>query len=153
MCPASFWRARQRKKAIFLFSAIVEMVRDGSTIRAFVLPTFEYVTVMMTGIKCPMFKIDGDKQTPEPFAEEAKFFTESRLLQREIQIVFEGNFCLCLYKASKACWQGVLLMLLLLLLLLLLLGYSNSSVFGVHITDMRFCFGHFGHVARPITNR
>ena len=73
------------------------MVRDGSTIRAFVLPTFEYVTVMMTGIKCPMFKIDGDKQTPEPFAEEAKFFTESRLLQREIQIVFEGNFCSCLY--------------------------------------------------------
>ena len=27
------------------------MVRDGSTVRAFLLPTFEYVTVMMTGIK------------------------------------------------------------------------------------------------------
>ena len=37
-----------------------------------------------------MFKQDGDKQSPEPFAEEAKYFTESRLLQREIKILFEG---------------------------------------------------------------
>ena len=37
----------------FLLSplAIIEMVRDGSTVRAFLLPTFEYLTVMMTGIK------------------------------------------------------------------------------------------------------
>ena len=27
------------------------MVRDGSTVRAFLLPTFEYVTVMLAGIK------------------------------------------------------------------------------------------------------
>ena len=27
--------------------------------------------------------------------------------------------------------------------LLLLLAYSNSSVFGVHITDMRFCLAPF----------
>ncbi|XP_065069172.1 staphylococcal nuclease domain-containing protein 1-like [Rhopilema esculentum] len=70
--------------------AIIEMVRDGSTIRAFTLPNYDYVTVMMTGIKCPMYKLEGDKQTPEPFAEEAKFFTESRLLQREVKIIFEG---------------------------------------------------------------
>ncbi len=38
-----------------------------------------------------MFKIEADnKQVPELYAQEAKFFTESRLLQREIQIVFEG---------------------------------------------------------------
>jgi len=35
-----------------------------------------------------MFKMDGEK---EPFAEEAKFFTEARLLQRDIQIVLEGT--------------------------------------------------------------
>ena len=33
------------------YLAIIEMVRDGSTIRAFLLPNFEYVTVMLTGIK------------------------------------------------------------------------------------------------------
>jgi staphylococcal nuclease domain-containing protein 1 len=70
--------------------AVVEHVRDGCTIRAFVLPTFQYVTVMMSGIKCPMFKIEGDKTIPEQFAEEAKFYTESRLLQRNVQIIFEG---------------------------------------------------------------
>ena len=37
-----------------------------------------------------MYKLEGDKQIPEPFAEEAKFFTESRLLQREVKIIFEG---------------------------------------------------------------
>lgn len=37
--------------------AIIEMVRDGSTVRAFLLPTFEYVTVMLTGIKVLIFSI------------------------------------------------------------------------------------------------
>eukprot|EP00794_Sanderia_malayensis_P012792 gene12792-14103_t len=78
---------QQRGKPV---NAIIEMVRDGSTVRAFVLPTFEYVTVLMTGIKCPMFKMEGDKQVPEMYAQEAKFFTDSRLLQREVQIIFEG---------------------------------------------------------------
>jgi len=70
--------------------AVIEMVRDGSTVRAFLIPSFEYVTVMLTGIKCPMFKREMDGETPEPFAAEAKYFTESRLLQRDIQIVFES---------------------------------------------------------------
>ena len=34
-----------------------------------------------------MFKMDGD---PDAFAEEAKYFTESRLLQRDVEIVMEG---------------------------------------------------------------
>jgi len=70
--------------------AVIEMVRDGSTVRAFLLPNFEYVTVMLTGIKCPMFKREGDQDIPEPYAAEAKYFTDSRLLQRDIQIVLEG---------------------------------------------------------------
>ncbi|KAK2184568.1 hypothetical protein NP493_260g03038 [Ridgeia piscesae] len=68
--------------------AVIEHVRDGCTVRAFVLPSYHYITVMLSGIKCPMFKMDGEK---EPFAEEAKFFTEARLLQRDIQIVLEGT--------------------------------------------------------------
>lgn len=37
-----------------------------------------------------MFKIDGDQTVAEPFAEEAKFYTEARLLQRSVQIILEG---------------------------------------------------------------
>ncbi len=72
-------------------SAIIEHVRDGCTVRAFILPTFHHVTIMMSGIKCPMFKMDETaKQVAEAFAEEAKYYTESRLLQRDVQIVLEG---------------------------------------------------------------
>ena len=38
-----------------------------------------------------MFKIEeGGSSVPEPFAEEAKFFTEVRLLQRDVKILLEG---------------------------------------------------------------
>ncbi|XP_001635744.2 staphylococcal nuclease domain-containing protein 1 [Nematostella vectensis] len=70
--------------------AIVEHVRDGCTVRLFLLPEFYHITVMLSGIKSPMFKREGDKEFPEPFADEAKFFTESRLLQREVKVILEG---------------------------------------------------------------
>jgi len=38
-----------------------------------------------------MFKMmDNKASEAEPFAEEAKYFTESRLLQRDVKIVMEG---------------------------------------------------------------
>ena len=37
-------------KGLFIL-AVVEHVRDGCTVRAFLLPSFEYVTVMLSGIK------------------------------------------------------------------------------------------------------
>lgn len=40
--------------------------------------------------QAPMFKMEGDQQVPEEFAEEAKYFTESRLLQRDVKIILEG---------------------------------------------------------------
>jgi len=67
--------------------AIIEMIRDGSTVRAFLLPNFEHITLMLTGIKCPTTKRDGEE---EPFTMEAKYFTDCRLLQRDLQIVLEG---------------------------------------------------------------
>ncbi|XP_056013676.1 staphylococcal nuclease domain-containing protein 1-like isoform X1 [Ostrea edulis] len=71
--------------------AVIEHVRDGCTVRAFLLPSFDYVTIMLSGIKCPMFKQDDSgKQVPETFTEEAKYFTEVRLLQRDVQIILEG---------------------------------------------------------------
>ncbi|KAM8974619.1 staphylococcal nuclease domain-containing protein 1 isoform 2-T2 [Pelodytes ibericus] len=73
-------------------NAVIEHVRDGSVVRALLLPDYYMVTVMLSGIKCPTFKreVEGT-ETPEPFAAEAKFFTESRLLQRDVQIVLESS--------------------------------------------------------------
>ncbi|XP_037045449.1 staphylococcal nuclease domain-containing protein 1 [Bradysia coprophila] len=74
--------------------AIIEHVRDGSTVRAFLLPDFQYITLMISGIRCPGFKLDADGK-PDPkvqvkYAEEARYFVESRLLQREVEIVLES---------------------------------------------------------------
>lgn len=42
-------------------------------------------------LQCPTFKREADgTESPEPFAAEAKFFTESRLLQRDVQIILES---------------------------------------------------------------
>ncbi|XP_044610711.1 staphylococcal nuclease domain-containing protein 1 isoform X2 [Equus asinus] len=72
-------------------NAIIEHVRDGSVVRALLLPDYYLVTVMLSGIKCPTFRREADgSETPEPFAAEAKFFTESRLLQRDVQIILES---------------------------------------------------------------
>ncbi|XP_058457634.1 staphylococcal nuclease domain-containing protein 1 [Malaya genurostris] len=74
--------------------AIIEHVRDGSTVRAFLLPGFQHITLMMSGIRCPGFKLDGDGKpdttTEVPYAEEARYFVESRLLQRDVEIRLES---------------------------------------------------------------
>jgi len=73
---------------------VVEHVRDGSTIRVLLLPAYNYITLMMSGIRSPGFKLGLDGQ-PDPlatekFAEEAKFFTESRILQQNVQVILES---------------------------------------------------------------
>ncbi|CAJ0963434.1 unnamed protein product, partial [Mesorhabditis belari] len=64
--------------------AVIEMVRDGSTYRLMLLPSFEYITLQLSGVKSPSTR--GSDSKPEPFANEAKFFVEVRLLQRDIQV-------------------------------------------------------------------
>lgn len=74
--------------------AIIEHVRDGSTVRAFLLPGFQHITLMMAGIRCPSFKLDADGKpdltAEDSFAKEARFFVESRLLQRDVEIRLES---------------------------------------------------------------
>lgn len=70
--------------------AIIEFVRDGSTYRLLLLPSYHLVTVQLSGIKCPGFKREGDQEVAEPFAEEAKQFVETRLLQRDVKVILEG---------------------------------------------------------------
>ena len=40
------------------FAAVIEHVRDGCTVRAFLLPKFDYVTVMLSGVKVRVFWMD-----------------------------------------------------------------------------------------------
>uniref|UniRef100_A0AAY4C3L9 Staphylococcal nuclease domain-containing protein n=1 Tax=Denticeps clupeoides TaxID=299321 RepID=A0AAY4C3L9_9TELE len=85
--PRNFVDAMHQKPV----NAIIEHVRDGSVVRALLLPDHYLVTVMLSGVKCPTFKREADgSETPESFAAEAKFFTESRLLQRDVQIILES---------------------------------------------------------------
>ncbi|KAF1763864.1 hypothetical protein GCK72_003810 [Caenorhabditis remanei] len=72
--------------------AVIEMVRDGSTVRAFLLPNFEYITLQLSGVRAPSTKNPtAPDSRAEPFSEEAKFFVESRLLQRDVQIILEST--------------------------------------------------------------
>jgi staphylococcal nuclease domain-containing protein 1 len=75
--------------------AVIEHVRDGSTVRAFLLPDFYHITLVLSGIRCPGFKLDSegkpDPTAMKPYAEEAKFFVESRLLQRDVEIILESH--------------------------------------------------------------
>ncbi|VBB29209.1 unnamed protein product [Acanthocheilonema viteae] len=70
--------------------AIVEQVRDGSTIRAFLLPDFYYITLMLSGIKAPAIRAGADGRA-EDYAEEARYFVECRLLQRDVEIILEST--------------------------------------------------------------
>ncbi|KAI8878493.1 hypothetical protein K501DRAFT_228277 [Backusella circina FSU 941] len=77
--------------------AVVEQVRDGTTLRVLLfLPdqSQQIVTLHLSGIKAPNCKRDNvpeDQQgVSEPFGEEAKFFVETRLLQRGVKVILEG---------------------------------------------------------------
>lgn len=55
------------------------------------LPNYNLITVQLSGLKSPGFKRETDgTETPEAFAEEAKQYVESRLLQRDIKVILEG---------------------------------------------------------------
>ena len=73
--------------------AIVEQVRDGSTLRVVLVPDGQFITLFISGVKCPAYRKDIPDQPDlmEPFGEEAKIFTELRLLQRDVQVILEGT--------------------------------------------------------------
>merc|ERR1719230_874013 len=63
--------------------------------RLFLIPDMVHVTLMMSGVRSPGTRL-GPEGRPdpaqcEPFATEAHYFTESRLLQREIEVILESN--------------------------------------------------------------
>lgn len=66
------------------FDGIVEHVVSGSTLRIALevkKNSFQQATVMLSGIVCP--------RNPEPYAEEARYFTECRILQKDVKVRIE----------------------------------------------------------------
>ncbi|KAG2043573.1 transcription factor [Suillus americanus] len=69
--------------------ALVEQVRDGSTLRVrLLMPDGEHqiVNIALAGVRCARTS-PKQGEPSEPWAEEAKFFTESRLLQRSVRVI------------------------------------------------------------------
>ncbi|KAL8444716.1 hypothetical protein Emag_005345 [Eimeria magna] len=80
--------------------AIVEYVRDGGSVRVAILlskedespQSFAYCAVSLAGIQCPSNRRDAEgNSVPEPFAAEARFFVEIRLLNRDVKLRIEGS--------------------------------------------------------------
>lgn len=71
--------------------AVIEQVPNGSSVRVLLLQSFHQVTLMLAGIQCGGFRRaeDGTEQAA-PFAREARYFVETRLLNRDVQVVLEG---------------------------------------------------------------
>lgn len=72
-------------------NAIIEQVPTGSTVRCVLLPGFQQITLMLSGIQCGGFRRNEDgTEEAAPFAREARYFVESRLLNRDVQVGLEG---------------------------------------------------------------
>ncbi|KAH9929310.1 transcription factor [Amylocystis lapponica] len=68
--------------------AIVENVKDGSTLRVRLLMPdgdHQFINIALAGVRCPRVS-SKQGEFSEPFGEEAKFFTEFRLLQRSVRV-------------------------------------------------------------------
>ncbi|KAI7986472.1 Ribonuclease TUDOR 1 [Camellia lanceoleosa] len=91
--------------------AIVEQVRDGSTLRVYLLPDFQFVQVFVvesssdepngeasaepnapltSAQRLAASSASSTEVSPDPFGREAKHFTEIRVLNRDVRIVLEG---------------------------------------------------------------
>ncbi|OEH74962.1 nuclease and tudor domain-containing protein [Cyclospora cayetanensis] len=97
---ASFVSAFAEKHRGEQLPAIVEYIRDGGNMRVAIRlspegaspASYAYCAVSLSGLQCPGTKRDADGNTsPEPFAAEARFFVEIRLLNRDVMVRIEGN--------------------------------------------------------------
>ena len=70
------------------FEAIVEVVLNGAMFNVWLMPDFQLITIQLAGVRCPSAK----RGMPEPFGMEAKAFSETRLLQRAVNVtLFSQN--------------------------------------------------------------
>eukprot|EP01113_Clastostelium_recurvatum_P025617 TRINITY_DN3083_c0_g1_i3.p1 TRINITY_DN3083_c0_g1~~TRINITY_DN3083_c0_g1_i3.p1 ORF type:complete len:975 (+),score=300.57 TRINITY_DN3083_c0_g1_i3:47-2926(+) len=77
-------------------TGVVEQVRNGSTVRITVLPTFHSIILLLSGVQCPGQRKEPGAEgappvfVPEPFYKEAKAFAETNLLNREVSFTLDG---------------------------------------------------------------
>ncbi|CAI2177546.1 18398_t:CDS:10 [Funneliformis geosporum] len=75
---------------------IIEHVRDGSSLRVLFMPPSpapqQYLSVNISGIKAPTVRKDVPdvEDLIEPFGEQAKYYVETRLLQKNVKVILEG---------------------------------------------------------------
>eukprot|EP01119_Soliformovum_irregulare_P017136 TRINITY_DN503_c0_g1_i1.p1 TRINITY_DN503_c0_g1~~TRINITY_DN503_c0_g1_i1.p1 ORF type:complete len:1125 (-),score=402.34 TRINITY_DN503_c0_g1_i1:64-3297(-) len=69
-------------------TAVVEQVITGSTLRVSLAATHHEVVLILSGVECPM--INPKRKIAEPFSREAKFYTEYKVLGRDVEVFFEG---------------------------------------------------------------
>jgi len=69
-------------------SAVVEQVITGSTLRVMLLPSFHEVVLILSGVEAPMINLK--QKINKPFSREAKFYTEYKVLNRDVEIFLEG---------------------------------------------------------------
>lgn len=74
--------------------ALVEYIRDGSSIKALLLDSMTLITFNLAGVQCPRMNMSAKQNDglsgPQEYAQEAKFFTEVRLLNREVMLKIGG---------------------------------------------------------------
>lgn len=76
--------------------AIVEYVRDGAAFKVLLVDPMVYLNLNLAGVQCPRLngalENDGpeNKEGPQPFGPEAKYFTEVRLLNRDVHVIING---------------------------------------------------------------
>jgi len=73
-------------------NAIVESVRNGTTLNLILPNSFDYITLSLSGVRSPALKPEI-----EPFAREAKYITEHLLLHRDVTVTLDGLDRLSLY--------------------------------------------------------
>ncbi|XP_046833925.1 staphylococcal nuclease domain-containing protein 1 [Vespa crabro] len=90
------WNVDDPRKLVEKYSkkpvkAVIEFVFNGSTVKAFLLPEFYNIVLMISGIRCPGWPSGRrDANSGDPYAEEARYFVESRLLHRDVEIILES---------------------------------------------------------------
>uniref|UniRef100_A0A7S2RCV2 Uncharacterized protein n=1 Tax=Mucochytrium quahogii TaxID=96639 RepID=A0A7S2RCV2_9STRA len=71
--------------------AIIEYVRDGGSFKVLLVDLQTYITFNLAGVQCPRVNaMPGSVEGPQPFGPEARYFTEMRLLNRDVHVVING---------------------------------------------------------------
>lgn len=80
---AFFEKVKNAKK-----KAVVEQVRNGSTIRLYLVDSGDDIVVNLSGVRCPQLKTKDSSQ-PEKYANDAKFYAEHKLLNRTVSVTLD----------------------------------------------------------------